>query len=91
MEALVNVWTRKSVALERRRQQTNRLIKRADEAYESNNPELYEAYEECIQYQQNKMLELVKEVIELRMILQDIEEDEEDKNDDFDRFFGQRD
>ena len=69
-EEMVKIWTKKKVSLERRRQQTERLIKKADEAYNIGNTELWEAYESCIIHQQNKMIELINEVMQLQIAIE---------------------
>jgi hypothetical protein len=73
MKKLIYKWTQKKISLERRRRQTERLIKKADQALKKNNIELWDAYENCIEHQQNKMIELIKEMMQLKEVIENIE------------------
>jgi len=69
-EEIIKKWTKKKVSLERRRHQTERLIIKSDKAYNAGNTELWEAYEGCIEHQQNKMLELINELMRLQTAIE---------------------
>ncbi|TRZ48383.1 MAG: hypothetical protein D4S01_10410 [Dehalococcoidia bacterium] len=70
MKIVMKKWIQKKAALDRRYQQMDRLILNSEKAYESKNQEQYEAYEECIKYQQEKINEIIKEIREINSILQ---------------------
>ena len=86
MKKTIELIIRKKKSLERRRHQAIRLLEKADESYELKNIELWEAYEGCVKHQQDRMFELVKDIMLLQM--QIIEEEQHGINNNLRSSFG---
>jgi len=59
--------------LKQRTRQQRYLRKRADEAYGKKNLELWEAYDACIAYQQQKMIRLICEIGKIEQFFNDLD------------------
>ena len=64
----------KKTELNRRTKASKYLRRRGDEAYKKKNTELWEAYEECIKYQQQKMIILICEIGRIEQFFYDLDE-----------------
>jgi hypothetical protein len=78
--AMIKKWTRKKEALNRRYEQMDRLMIQSEKAYEVKHLEQFEAYEECIKFQQDKIIEMIKELVEFNSIIQKMEDKENDSS-----------
>jgi len=76
MMKMISKWIKKKAALDRRYKQMDRLILSSEKAYKSKNKEQYEAYEECIRFQQQKIIETIKEIIKINYVIQKLEKEE---------------
>lgn len=76
MMKMIGKWIKKKEVLDRRYKQMDRLIINSEKAYESKNKEQYEAYEECIKFQQQKIIETIKEIVKINSVIQRIQKEE---------------
>jgi len=77
---MIKKWANKKAAIDRRYQQMNRLMCQSEKAYERKHLEQFEAYEECIKFQQEKIIEMIKELSEINSVIQSMEDKENDSS-----------
>jgi len=63
--------------LDRRGKRANELLERSDEVFRSNK-EQWEAYQQCIEHQHNKMMGLIHELFVIQNILDTTQADHEE-------------
>lgn len=69
VEEMTTLQEKKKDELDRRGRRANELLERSEEVF-SNNQEQWEAYQQCIIYQQEKMVSLIHELFIIQNILE---------------------
>lgn len=70
---ILKITNSKKAQLKRRSKQLHYLQKRADNAYKKKNLELWEAFQICIHFQEQKIINLICQLGRIEEILRDLE------------------
>jgi len=76
VKEMIELRETKQRELDRRGRRSNELLRRSDEV---TNIEQWEAYQDCVKYQQDKMIKLIHDLFVIRSILETVDSQQGDQ------------